>query len=193
MWMDDGCWIHAFGRLDWMYEQIAAAVKPNDDEYYDEMMKIQVSAQKARWSFASGSFHWDRAVACCYRSQGHGDVCILRQTCSNKWTRSSPGQRHWGCQELAVPGYERPFKFELEFPDLACPGSYVVCHAAFSWIQLNLAWYVTYCGITLYMICSLCFYMFIISQFRPEVPRGNTAGSLFLTSATKTTEDIQNP
>lgn len=33
-------------RLDWMYEQSAAAVKPNDDEYYDEMMKIQVSAQK---------------------------------------------------------------------------------------------------------------------------------------------------
>jgi hypothetical protein len=31
-----------------MYEQSAAAVKPNDDEYYDEMMKIQVSAQKAR-------------------------------------------------------------------------------------------------------------------------------------------------
>ena len=78
---------------------------------------------------------------------------LLRQTCSNKWTRSSPGQRHWGCQELAVPGYERPFKFELEFPEV-CPGSYVVCHAAFSWIQLNLGRYVTYCGSTLYPLVN---------------------------------------
>ena len=57
MWLDvdvNGGGNRVVARLDWMYEQSAASVKPNDDE----LMNMPISAQKARRSFASGSFHW---------------------------------------------------------------------------------------------------------------------------------------